>query len=144
MLFNCIKGAPTELDRKAEKAYANDFKVVEITEEDDFKDARIKGYFYSINDPRSTRVWHVPGRVQVVYLVNPEGRVTDVKVLESTDPRFVKPMLECVKARRFFPARYRGKPVFSLWAESQEFGHPPRDGNGFGEDGLGIMGYRDR
>ncbi len=144
VLYNFIPGAATKLDHTAGKAYADKFKVVEITEKDDFKDARLKGDFYSIDDPRSMRVWQVPGRVEVNYLVSPEGKVTDVRVLESTNPLFAKSMVARVRARRFFPARYRGLPVFSLRAASQEFGRSSRAGLGFGQDGLGIMGYRDR
>jgi TonB-like protein len=144
VVFDFIPDSPNQIDRLAPKIYADRFKVRQVTAKDDFRDARIKGYFYSIDDPRSMRVWRVPGKVEVIYVVNPEGRVTDARVLECTDPLFAKPMLESVRSRRFFPARYRGTPVFSLWSDSQIFGHPSDSGNGFREDGLGIMGYRDR
>ncbi len=47
----------------------------------------------------------------MAYVVTPEGRVADLRVLESTDPRLTAAMTEEIMAQCFSPARYRGAPV---------------------------------
>lgn len=143
-LYNDVSKGSAEVDRVLEKAYADKFRVLEATLKDGFQAARIKGEWGYLSDPRSMRLWRIPGRVKVAFAVTPEGRVADPRVLESTDPLFAKGLLAAMPTWRFVPARYRGTPVFSLFMFAEDFESSSRDGNGIGKDGLGIMGYRDR
>jgi hypothetical protein len=144
ILYISFSSPATDQDRREEKLYGNSFRLLEVSPRDGFEDARLKGEFHGIADPRSMRLWRLPGKVSIAFVVTPEGRVTDLRVLESTDPLFTAAMTEEIMSERYFPARSHGQPVFSLGSLAQKFGHSSRDGNGYGQDGLGIMGYRDR
>ena len=88
----------------------------------------------------------VPGKVVYTFVVTPEGRVLDPRILHSTDERVSKYLIERISNERYLPARFRGAPVYSLHGDEWKFGGPddptapPRQDN----DGLGIMRNRDR
>lgn len=88
----------------------------------------------------------VPGKVVYTFIVTPDGRVLDPRILQSTDERVSKYLLQRISNERYFPARFRGVAVYSLDGDEWEFGGqndptaPPRQD----KDGLGIMKSRDR
>jgi protein TonB len=51
------------------------------------------------------------GTVHVVFLVDPQGRVTSPKVEKSTDPAFERVALEAVRQWRFEPGTRKGEKV---------------------------------
>jgi len=60
----------------------------------------------------------MPGRVQVIFVVDEQGRVREAGVQQSTDPIFERPALEAVARWRFEPGKIKGKPVacrVSIW-----------------------------
>ncbi|MDR9499996.1 MAG: energy transducer TonB [Hydrogenovibrio sp.] len=65
--------------------------------------------------PARAMAKRIEGFVMLSILINKEGKVTDVKVIES-DPQgtFDKAAIDNVKKWTFTPARYKGKPV-SIW-----------------------------
>jgi protein TonB len=52
-----------------------------------------------------------PGKVNIIFIVDENGRVIKPKVRSSTDPLFEKPALNAVKRWKFEPGRRSGKPV---------------------------------
>lgn len=53
----------------------------------------------------------LPGRVDVVFVVQPDGRASDARVTASTDPVFDDAALDLVGAWRFEPATSDGRRV---------------------------------
>lgn len=51
------------------------------------------------------------GRVEVDFIVDENGNVTEVKAFDSTDPMFEAPALDAVRQWKFEPALDAGKPV---------------------------------
>lgn len=61
--------------------------------------------------PAELRRRRVEGTVNVVFLVDTDGRVTNPTVEKSTDPGFEKPALEAVRRWRFEPGTRQGRKV---------------------------------
>jgi len=68
--------------------------------------------------PMRARRRGIEGWVKVRFIVNGEGRVDDIRVLES-HPRkiFDRPVIRCVSAWRFTPGTVEGMPV-NTWVET--------------------------
>jgi hypothetical protein len=134
-------------DREAKKTYAGKFRFSDITQKEGFSPGGMKGIFTSsirFRDPRSMRDEAIPGEIVYTFIVTPDGRVIEPRVLHSTDERVTKYILKRISYDRYFPARYRGLPVYSLQLDLWKFGGPdttsPRQYN----DGLGVYHSRDR
>jgi TonB family protein len=61
--------------------------------------------------PVELRKRKVEGTVQVVFLVDREGRVTNPRVEKSTNPAFERPALEAVRRWKFEPGTRSGQHV---------------------------------
>jgi protein TonB len=67
--------------------------------------------------PPRARAEGVTGHVKLRLLVGQDGRVVEVKVLDSTpEGVFDQSALSAIRQWRYSPARYRGQPV-KMWAE---------------------------
>jgi protein TonB len=53
----------------------------------------------------------VPGKVNIIFIVDEHGRVVEPRVRNSTDPVFEKPAMAAVKRWKFEPGKRSGKPV---------------------------------
>ena len=67
--------------------------------------------------PRFLAQAGISGEVEVSFVVNAEGRVTEVMALNSTHPAFEDTALRTVKEWRFAPANIHGQPVSSACAQ---------------------------
>jgi protein TonB len=52
-----------------------------------------------------------PAKVNIIFIVDENGRVVEPRVRNSTDPLFDKPALSAVKRWKFEPGKRGGKPV---------------------------------
>jgi hypothetical protein len=148
IVYNDITENAGAIDRDAKRAYAGRFRFIDVRQKEGFSPARLKGRFTSsirFRDPRSMRQSAIPGKVVYTFIVTPDGRVLDPRILHSTDERVSKYLIEKISNERYFPARLRGTPVYSLHCDEWKFGGddptapPRRDING-----LGILPNRDR
>jgi hypothetical protein len=147
LVYDDITEGSAAIDRDAKKAYAGKFRFIDVKRKDGFSPGGVKGMTHQLRfrDPRSMRQSAIPGKVVYTFIVAPDGRVLDPRILHSTDERVSKYLIERISYERYFPARFRGAPVFSLHGEDWEFGGqdptaPPRQEN----DGLGVYHSRDR
>jgi hypothetical protein len=147
LVYDDITEGPGAIDRDAKKAYAGKFRLFDIKQKDGFSPGGLKGLYTSsirFRDPRSMRDSAIRGKVVYVFIVTPDGRVMQPRILHSSDERVSKYILERISNERYFPARFRGTPVYSLhsgeWAFGGEDERDPRQDN----DGLGIYHSRDR
>jgi protein TonB len=53
----------------------------------------------------------MPGKVNVIFIVDAGGRVESPRVLSSSDPVFERPALAAVRQWRFEPGKRNGRPV---------------------------------
>lgn len=51
------------------------------------------------------------GTVHVAFIIELDGKVSDAKVISSTDPVFDAPALDAVRQWRYKPARKEGEPI---------------------------------
>ena len=144
LVYNEITEESSGLDRAAKNAYAGKFRFVDIRPSEGFTQGHLKGRPPVYQDPRPMREETKPGKVVVAFLVTPDGRVIEPRIVQSTDRRVTSYMLALINPRRYVPARFRGAAVFSLWAEEFVFGSETRRDNGLFKNGLGIQGNRDR
>ncbi|MEP6913875.1 MAG: hypothetical protein ABI923_14025 [bacterium] len=143
LLYNDITDGSTALNRDSEKAYAGKFRVIKTTPTDGFFPAGVKGFQRPIQDPRSMRDYAIPSKIAFAFIVTPDGRVIEPRILHSTDERFSKYIINRITYERYFPARFRGAPVYSLHGDEIDFGGQeagPRQNI----DGLGVYHSRDR
>jgi hypothetical protein len=148
LVYNDITEGSGAIDREAKKAYAGKFRFIDIKQKEGFSPGGLKGIFTSslrFRDPRSMRDSAIPGKVVYVFIVTPDGRLLDPRIVHSTDERVSKYLIERISNERYFPARFRGVAVYSLHGDEWKFGGndptaPPRQNN----DGLGVYHSRDR
>lgn len=143
VLYDDVTKGVTDDDRVVEEIYAKKFRFVEATTKEGLVNARIKGEWTGISDPRSIRSRSIPAKVTYSFVVTPEGKVTEPRILEATDPRIAQAALEAFASRRFVAAQFRGVPVASVYLIKQKFGGEKSSDSGY-SNGLGIQGYRDR
>jgi hypothetical protein len=89
------------------------------------------------------RVSEIPGEVSYAFIVTPDGKVVEPRILHSTDAEVSKYLIEQIRYDRYFPPRFRGTPVYSLHVGEWKFGGPDTNSKESG-DGLGIYRSRDR
>lgn len=61
--------------------------------------------------PAEMRGKKIEGSVSIIFIVDPNGRPVELKVLKSTHPAFEKPAMDAVKRWKFEPAIKAGKRV---------------------------------
>ncbi len=111
-------------DREAKKTYAGKFRFSDITQKEGFSPGGMKGIFTSsirFRDPRSMRDEAIPGEIVYTFIVTPDGRVIEPRVLHSTDERVTKYILKRISYDRYFPratAAYRSTPCNSTCGNS--------------------------
>jgi rhodanese-related sulfurtransferase len=141
-IYNQIIEKPIVSGRDAQKAYAGKFQVIDIRQGGEFAAGHIKGheprFFWASWDPRPVRQETIPARVVLVWVVSPEGRVIEPRVIQSPDKRLAEQVIAEVTHLRYAPARLRGIAVFSLWSHQFVFGGDKRQGDSGFKDGLGI------
>lgn len=71
--------------------------------------------------PYALRRDNVSGKAKVVMLINPQGRISDVKVLAADRPEFGRALAAALEGFRFDPALKDGKPVPHMMAFEQTF-----------------------
>jgi TonB family protein len=71
--------------------------------------------------PTELRRAGITGRARVVMLVNPLGKVAQVKVVQADRPEFGLALAAATEGFRFDPALQAGRPVSSLVAFEQDF-----------------------
>jgi hypothetical protein len=146
LVYNDVTEGLGAIDRDAKERYAGKFRFIDIKQKEGFSPARLKGSFTSsirFRDPRSMRDSATRGKIVYVFIVTPDGRVLDPRILRSTDERVSKYIVERIGNERYFPARFHGSPVYSLCGDEWAFGGQdltPRQDS----DGLGINRTRDR
>ena len=146
LVYNDVTEGSGASDRDAKGPYAGKFRFIDVKQKEGFSPARLKGSFTStirFRDPRSMRDTATRGKIVYVFIVTPDGRVLDPRILRSTDERVSKYIIERISNERYFPARFHGSPVFSLCRAEWAFGGEdltPRQET----DGLGIFPPPDR
>jgi len=61
--------------------------------------------------PFPARMKGIEGKVELIFVVDEEGRVTNIHVKRSTSDIFIKPAIKAVERWRFNPGIKDGKPV---------------------------------
>lgn len=61
--------------------------------------------------PPALRAEGRSGEVQARFIVEPDGKVSQVSIVRSTDSAFDAPTVEAVRTLRFSPAKVDGRPV---------------------------------
>lgn len=74
-------------------------------------------------------LWNKPGTVAVAVLVKEDGKVGEVRVVQSPHPELNQLAIDAVKQWEFDPARKDGKPVISVITIGVNF-QPPVPGQG--------------
>ncbi len=64
------------------------------------------------------------GQIVLEGVITPDGRVTNVKVLESPDAAYNARAIEVFRQYKFTPARLNGKPAFATWRETFVLSRP--------------------
>jgi TonB family protein len=57
-------------------------------------------------------------------IITPDGRVTNVRVLDSPDPAYNPRAIEAYRQYRFNPAQLNGKPTYATYRETIIFTKP--------------------
>ncbi len=78
--------------------------------------ARIPPKFLVGNPPK--------GSITLEGIVTPEGRVTNVRVLDSPDPAYNSKAIEAFRGYRFNPARLNGAATYAFYRETIIFSKP--------------------
>jgi hypothetical protein len=146
LVYDDVTEGSYAIDRDAKKAYAGKFQFIDIKQKDGFSPGGVKGFPPPLRDPRSMRDSAIRGKVVYVFIVTPDGRVIEPRILHSTDERISNYIIERVSNQRYFPSRLRGKPVYAVYGAELVFGGEAATGPGQDQDhdGLGVWRNRDR
>ena len=63
----------------------------------------------------------LPATVELAFIVDESGRVSEVSILRGADPAFNESAMKAVKQWRFEPAQRAGKPVEARFTQTIEF-----------------------
>lgn len=143
ILYDDVTNRQEAIDREAQKAFSDRFRVVEIKKDAGYQPTHLKGRPHVFTDPRSMRLWRVPFKMTYAYVVTAEGRALAPRVLQTTDKETAESLAESFLFDRYAPARLHGVPVACLQYGEIHFAQSSTDDRSY-RDGLGIMGYRDR
>jgi hypothetical protein len=142
LIYNQLIEKAVVSGRDAQKAYAGRFQVIDIRQGSEFAAGHMKGhepwFFWTGWDPRPVRQETIPAKVVLVWVVSPEGRVIEPRVIQSPDKRLAEQVIAEVTRLRYAPARLRGIAVFSLWSHEFVFGNDKNQRDSGFNDGLGI------
>jgi TonB family protein len=64
------------------------------------------------------------GTITLEGVVTPEGRVTNVRILDTPDPGYNQKAIEAFRGYRFNPATLNGRPTYATFRETIQFGKP--------------------
>jgi len=64
------------------------------------------------------------GTITLECVVTPEGRVTNVRILDTPDPGYNQKAIEAFRGYRFNPATLNGRPTYATFRETIQFGKP--------------------
>ena len=64
------------------------------------------------------------GTLTLEGVVTPEGRVTNVRILDTPDPGYNQKAIEAFRGYRFNPATLNGRPTYATFRETIQFGKP--------------------
>jgi TonB family protein len=64
------------------------------------------------------------GSITMEAIITPDGRVTNVRVLDSPDPAYNPRAIEAYRQYRFNPAQLNGKPTYATYRETIIFTKP--------------------
>jgi TonB family protein len=78
--------------------------------------ARIPPKFLVGNPPK--------GSITLEGIVTPEGKVTNVRVLDSPDPAYNSKAIDAFRGYRFNPARLNGMATYAFYRETIVFSKP--------------------
>lgn len=84
----------------------------------------------------------VTGSAQVAFVIDPDGRVRQTRVLEATHPDFGHAAAAMLETWRFKPARKNGQPSAALLHTTLEFSRSNRD-TAPGDDTLDLLARLD-
>ena len=98
---------------------------------------KAKGILYPAY-PYDLLLARTSGKVEVTFLVNDRGRVSDVRVLKADRPEFGEALSAAVAAFQFVPASKDGKPVLGLLRMEHKFQADGWSGRPSSEDLLMV------
>jgi len=78
--------------------------------------SRVPPKFLVGNPPR--------GSITLEGIVTPEGKVTNIRILDSPDPAYNARVIEAFRGYKFNPARLNGTPTYSSFRETIIFSKP--------------------
>lgn len=64
------------------------------------------------------------GSITLEGIVTPEGRVTNIRILDSPDPAYNSKAIEAFRGYKFSPARLNGSPTYAFFRETIIFSKP--------------------
>lgn len=110
-----LKNKPSDLSR-----LCNEFGVATVLQEGDVFTrptivTRMAPKFATSSLPK--------GAVVLEAVITPDGRVTNIKVLESPDSGYNFKFIEAFRQYRFNPAQLNGKPTYATYRETFIFGN---------------------
>lgn len=71
--------------------------------------------------PHELSIRGIPGRVLVAYVVDTTGHVTNPKIIEATDERFAKSVIEAIAKWTYIPGKEKGVPTPALLVMEFDF-----------------------
>lgn len=66
------------------------------------------------------------GQVSFFFVVDEQGKTSDIKIMKSSSPLFSEKVIEAVKRWQFQPATQDGEPIKVICSQRQVFKKPRR------------------
>ena len=125
LVYNFISGTRDPLDEKVEALYRGITKIQALNVPEGERTVPTLQRRTPLRTISDGADGIVLGKILVAAIVDESGNVQAPKVLESSDPRLIEPVLANVKDSKFVPSTFRRKSVASLVVNVYEFPDQP-------------------
>jgi TonB family protein len=105
-----LQNRPSDLSRAVDQYGAS----VRLTPEDVF----VMPSVLTRITPKFVTTRNLKGTVVLEGVITPDGRVTNIRVLDSPDPAYNPKFIETFRQYKFGPALLNGKPTYATWRET--------------------------
>jgi len=117
VVFNHITEAGAALDRLVHQTYDAEFKVVDFSDLDGVYVPPRPANVPRPGNPVDEKGAPIEGKIVVLFIVTTEGRVVRPVIINSSDPRLNRPVLETLAVWTFEPARVNGRQASTTAGE---------------------------
>ncbi len=125
MVYNHITTEGSSMDALAHRIYDPDYKVVDFRDKDGVYIPPVLKSGFPPLDPKDSNGAPIKGKVVAFFIVAATGHIEKPVIVQTTDERLKKAVLDALNDWIFQPGRVNGKDVSTIGGEEFEIPQAP-------------------